>query len=53
MPILSDILGSVSNQLFQIDVRGTLAAPQGSIAPLPAIMPAPTLSTSPAAGVVR
>lgn len=44
MPILSDILGGISNQLFQIDVRGTLGVPIGSLAPLPALVPAPALT---------
>ena len=52
-PILSDLLGGVANQLFQIDVRGTLADPKGSLAPLPGIVPPPVLSTSPAAGALR
>lgn len=52
-PILSDILGGVANQLFQIDVRGTLSEPKGSLAPLPGIVPPPTLSGSTAAGAIR
>lgn len=43
VPILSDILSPVSNQLFQIDVRGTLANPIGDLAPLPGFVPPPTL----------
>ena len=52
-PILSDILGGFANQLFQLDVRGTLQHPKASLAPLPGIVPAPTLSATPAAGAVR
>lgn len=44
LPILSDLLGGVTNQLFQIDVRGTLQEPRGSIAPLPGLIPAPELN---------
>ncbi len=52
-PILSDLLSGVANQLFQIDVRGTLEDPKGTLAPLPAIVPPPSLRESPSAGVVR
>ncbi len=43
VPIVSAILGGVSNQIFQLDVRGTLREPIGSIAPLPALIPAPAV----------
>ncbi len=44
MPIISDILGGVTNQLFQIDVRGTLSEPIGSLAPLPGLTTPPQLA---------
>lgn len=47
VPIVSDILGGVSNQIFQLDVRGKLGDPRGSIAPLPALLPAPSLPMTP------
>ncbi len=54
VPLLSDIVGSVMEQIFQIDLRGTLEDPRASIAPIPAIAPMPTLAEqSPAAGAVR
>ncbi len=57
VPIVSDILGGVSNQIFQLDVRGTMKDPRGSIAPLPSLIPAPSLpmtpSTSPLQPLVR
>lgn len=54
VPVLSDIVGSVMEQLFQIDLRGTLEDPRASIAPIPAIAPMPTLAEqAPAAGAVR
>ncbi|MSR44464.1 MAG: hypothetical protein EXS15_03775 [Phycisphaerales bacterium] len=43
LPFVSDVLGGVTNQLFQIDVRGTLGDPVGSLAPLPVFVPAPEL----------
>ena len=54
VPLLSDIVGSVMEQIFQIDLRGTLEDPRASIAPIPAIAPMPTLAEqAPAAGAVR
>lgn len=53
VPIVSDILGGVSNQLFQLDVRGTLREPVGSIAPLPALLPAPSLPATPTIDVAQ
>ena len=54
MPIISDILGGITNQLFQIDVRGTIAEPVGSIAPLPGLIPPPQLKPSgPVASTLR
>ena len=46
MPIISDILGGVTNQLFQIDVRGTITDPIGSLAPLPGLTAPPELPPS-------
>lgn len=54
LPLLSDIVGTVMEQIFQIDLRGTLEDPRASIAPIPAIAPMPTLAEqAPAAGAVR
>ena len=54
VPVLSDIVGSVMEQIFQIDLRGTLEDPRASIAPIPAIAPMPTLAEqAPAAGALR
>ena len=54
VPVLSEIVGSVMEQIFQIDLRGTLEDPRASIAPIPAIAPMPTLAEqAPAAGAVR
>jgi hypothetical protein len=54
VPLLSDIVGSVMEQIFQIDLRGTLEDPRASIAPIPLIAPMPTLAEqAPAAGAVR
>ena len=47
VPIMSDILGGVSNQIFQLDVRGTIREPVGSLAPLPALHPPPSLPPAP------
>lgn len=46
MPLISDILGGVTNQLFQIDVRGTITDPIGSLAPLPGLTAPPELPPS-------
>lgn len=46
MPVISDILGGVTNQLFQIDVRGTISDPIGSLAPLPGLSAPPELPPS-------
>lgn len=55
IPLVSDLLGGVSNQIFQIDVRGTLDKPEGSLVPLPLLLPAPELppSITPTAPIVR
>ena len=54
VPVLSDIVGTVMEQIFQIDLRGSLEDPKASIAPIPAIAPMPTLAEqAPAAGAVR
>ena len=43
IPIVSDVIGGVTNQFFAIDVSGTLSDPKASIAALPGItdIPAP------------
>jgi hypothetical protein len=51
VPIFSDVVGGVMNQLFAIDVQGTLGAPMTKVVPIPAVqtMPTPTgPSTTPA-----
>jgi len=55
IPLVSDVLGGVSNQIFQIDVRGTLDKPEGSLVPLPLLLPAPELphTVVPAAPIAR
>jgi hypothetical protein len=55
IPLVSDLLGGVSNQIFQIDVRGTLDKPEGSLVPLPLLLPAPELppTSAPAAPIAR
>lgn len=42
VPIVSDVIGGVTNQFFAIDVSGTLADPKASLAPLPGITDMPT-----------
>jgi len=55
IPLVSDLLGGVSNQIFQIDVRGTLDKPEGSLVPLPLLLPAPELpsTAAPVAPIAR
>ena len=55
IPLVSDLLGGVSNQIFQIDVRGTLDKPEGSLVPLPLLLPAPALpeTVEPIAPIAR
>jgi len=55
IPLVSDVLGGVSNQLFQIDVRGTLDKPEGSLVPLPLLLPEPALpeTVEPIAPIAR
>lgn len=47
VPLFSDIVGGLSNQLFAVDVRGTLAKPETSVAPIPAMTERPTLPPDP------
>jgi hypothetical protein len=47
VPILSDVIGSVMNQLFAIDIRGTLGDPQTSVVAIPAAAAMPTMPTTP------
>jgi hypothetical protein len=46
VPILSDVIGSVTNQLFAIDIRGTLGDPQTSVVAIPAAAAMPTMPPS-------
>ena len=46
IPILSDVIGSVTNQLFAIDIRGTLGDPQTSVVAIPAAAAMPTMQPS-------
>ena len=48
IPILSDVIGGVTSQIFAVDVSGTLSDPKASIAPLPGISSAPEAPVSPA-----
>ena len=50
IPLFSDLVGGFTNQLFAVDVRGTLAKPEASVAPIPAMTRKPTLTapTTPA-----
>jgi hypothetical protein len=47
VPILSDVIGSVMNQLFAIDIRGTLGDPQTSVVAIPAAAAMPTMPITP------
>lgn len=47
IPIVSDLLGAIVDPLVQIEVNGTLAAPESRAAPLPGILSAPRRGTSP------
>ncbi|NBX35996.1 MAG: hypothetical protein EBR10_02060 [Planctomycetes bacterium] len=55
IPLVSDLLGGVSNQIFQIDVRGTIDKPEGSLVPLPLLLPVPELpqTSAPPAPIAR
>ncbi len=44
VPLFSDLIGSLTGQIFAIDVRGTLIKPEVSIAPLPGLFSRPTIS---------
>ncbi|MFZ9882457.1 MAG: hypothetical protein ACO3QC_13775, partial [Phycisphaerales bacterium] len=50
VPLLSDVVGGVTNQLFAIDVTGTVAEPLVAVAPLPKVVqpPAPAPAPTPA-----
>ena len=41
VPIVSDVIGGVTNQIFAIDVTGTLADPKVKVTPLPAVVANP------------
>ncbi|MFM7053064.1 MAG: hypothetical protein ACKOYN_13180 [Planctomycetota bacterium] len=41
VPLLSDVVGGVTNQLFAIDVTGTVGEPQVAVAPLPQVVKPP------------
>ncbi len=47
IPIVSDVIGGVTSQIFAVDVSGTLAEPKASIAALPGISAAPEAPVSP------
>ena len=47
IPIVSDVIGGVTSQIFAVDVSGTLSDPKASIAPLPGITVAPEAPVSP------
>ncbi|MFM7261005.1 MAG: hypothetical protein ACKO3W_10420 [bacterium] len=49
VPILSDVVGAVMNQLFAIDIGGTLGAPESKIVPIPAASAMPTTNPATAA----
>ena len=42
LPIVSDVIGGVTNQIFAIDLSGTLSEPKASVAALPGITEMPT-----------
>ena len=42
LPIVSDVIGGVTNQIFAIDLSGTLSEPKASVAALPGIAEMPT-----------
>ncbi len=56
VPLLSDVIGGIMNQIFAIEVTGTLAAPKTAVVAMPGLrakptplpVPAATLSPSPA-----
>lgn len=41
LPIVSDVIGGVTSQIFAIDISGSLAEPKASLAPLPGMSDAP------------
>jgi hypothetical protein len=43
VPIFSDVVSGIMNQLFAIDIRGTLGDPKTSIAPIPGANAQPTM----------
>ena len=45
LPILSDLIGSLSQALFALDVEGTIEDPKVSIAPIPGVTSAPSVRT--------
>ncbi len=48
-PILSDLYGIVSDQVFAIDVGGTINDPQPALAPMPGLLPRTPAPDAPAA----
>ncbi|MCE2884618.1 MAG: hypothetical protein LW806_06950 [Planctomycetaceae bacterium] len=44
VPILSDVIGAVTNQLFAIDIGGTLGEPVSKIVPIPSASAMPTMN---------
>jgi hypothetical protein len=48
IPLLSDVIGGVTSQIFAVDVSGTLSDPKASIAALPGTTEAPTAPVTPA-----
>lgn len=47
LPIVSDLFGAVvGDQMFMIDVQGTLQAPEPKLVPIPILAPEPTLPPS-------
>ena len=49
MPIISDMIGAVTNQLFAIDIGGTLGEPVSKIVPIPAASAMPEMKPPTAA----
>jgi hypothetical protein len=49
VPLVSDVIGAVMNQLFAIDIGGTLGAPETKIVPIPAAAAMPSTPTPDAA----
>jgi hypothetical protein len=48
-PILSDLYGIVSDQVFAIDVGGTINDPRPALAPMPGLLPRTPAPDAPAA----